>query len=258
MKLTEITTGDNPLADKNLESNLSFPTASNTHLDLDEDSFDEMPDLFDITIGDLLPDPQFDGINIVALGFQNDSYSIVEVLVLLHNNFSPCQRSFDGLCDYKMLVFTDEKHLLKEFMKIVSSSDPDILMGWDIQGSSIGFLAERASHIGLGLLNNLSRTPSESWIASEGTKTSEKDILEVDIHDTPNLDCCVQENSIIEDEWGRTHASGVHVLNIWRLIRGEVKLNLYSVEAVAETVLRWKIPSFHHKVMTKWFSSGPG
>lgn len=172
-------------------------------------------------------------------------------------------RSFDGLFGCKILVFTDEKLLLKEFIKIVSSSDPDILMGWDIQGSSLGFLAERASHLGLGLLNNVSRTPSESLIASEDSKTYEKDILELDIHDTPSRDCCVPENSIIEDEWGRTHASGVHiggriVLNAWRLIRGEVKLNLYSVEAVAESVLRRKIPSFHHKVLTKWFSSGPG
>ncbi|KAL2345686.1 hypothetical protein Fmac_006971 [Flemingia macrophylla] len=213
--------------------------------------------------GDLLPDPQFDGINIVALGFQNDNDSIVEVLVLLHDKTVPCQRSFDGLSGCKILVFSDEKLLLKEFIKIVSSSDPDILMGWDIQGSSLGYLAERASHLGLGLLNNLSRTPSESLIASEDTKYSEKDILELDIHDTPSLDSCVPENSIIEDEWGRTHASGVHVggrivLNIWRLIRGEVKLNLYSVEAVAEAVLRQKIPSFHHRVLTKWFSSGPG
>ena len=75
-------------------------------------------------------------------------------------------RSFDGLFGCKILVFTDEKLLLKEFIKIVSSSDPDILMGWDIQGSSLGFLAERASHLGLGLLNNVSRTPSESLIAS--------------------------------------------------------------------------------------------
>ncbi|XP_027350096.1 DNA polymerase zeta catalytic subunit-like isoform X2 [Abrus precatorius] len=213
--------------------------------------------------GDLLPDPQFDGINIVALGFQNDSDSIVEVLVLLHSKSVPSQRSFDGLSGCKMLVFTDEKHMLKEFIKIVSSSDPDILMGWDIQGSSLGFLAERASHLGLGLLNNLSRTPSESWIASKDTKASEKDTLGLDIHDSPTLDCYMQENSIIEDEWGRTHASGVHVggrivLNMWRLIRGEVKLNLYTVEAVAEAVLRRKIPSFHHKVLAKWFSSGPG
>lgn len=145
----------------------------------------------------------------------------------------------------------------------MSSSDPDILMGWDIQGGSIGFLAERSSHLGLGLLNSLSRTPSESWIASEGIGTSEKDILEPAIPDISSADDCAQESSIIEDEWGRTHASGVHVggrivLNIWRLIRGEVKLNLYSVESVAEAVLRRKVPSIHCKVLTKWFSSGPG
>ncbi|GAU11517.1 hypothetical protein TSUD_345070 [Trifolium subterraneum] len=212
---------------------------------------------------DLLPDPQFDGVNIVALGFQNDCDATIEVQVLLHSKFVPCQRSLDGLSDCKVLNFTDEKHLFKEFMKIVSSSDPDILMGWDIQGGSLGFLAERASHLGLGLLNDLSRTPSNSWINSQDTETSEKSILQPDISDTPNLDCCAQESSIIEDEWGRTHASGVHVggrivLNLWRLIRGEVKLNLYSVEAVAEAVLRRKIPSLNHKVLTKWFSSGPG
>ncbi|MED6120140.1 hypothetical protein PIB30_018351, partial [Stylosanthes scabra] len=212
---------------------------------------------------DLLPDPQFDAINIVVLGFQNDCDSIVEVLVLLHNKFQPCQRSFDGLAGCKLLVFSDEKHLLKEFINIVSSSDPDILMGWDIQGYSLGFLAERASHFGLGLINRLSRTPSDSWVASEDVKASEKGILELDDPDTPSIDCCVQESSIIEDEWGRTHASGVHVggrivLNVWRLIRGEVKLNLYSVEAVAEAVLRRKIPFIHNKVLTRWFSSGPG
>ncbi|KAE9593684.1 hypothetical protein Lal_00036393 [Lupinus albus] len=213
--------------------------------------------------GEFLPDPQFDGINIVALGFQNDNDPTVEVLVLLRSKFEPCHRSFDGLSGCKVLVFTDEKLLLKEFIKFVSSSDPDILMGWDIQGGSLGFLAERASHLGLGLLNSLSRIPCESWVASEDTKTSGKAVLELDIPDSPTLDSCVQENSIIEDEWGRTHASGIHVggrivLNVWRLIRGEVKLNLYSVEAVAEAVLRRKIPLIHHKVLTKWFSSGPG
>ena len=41
-------------------------------------------------------------------------------------------------------------------------------------------------------------------------------------------------------------------------MRGEVKLNMYTIEAAIEVVLRLKIPSFHHKVLTKWFSSGPG
>lgn len=160
------------------------------------------------------------------------------------------------------MIFKDEKYLLKKFIEIVSSSDPDILMGWDIQGSSLGFLAERASHLGLGLLSSLSRTPFESSITLDCAENSDKDMSETAIPDISSADD-VQESSIIEDEWGRTHASGVHVggrivLNVWRLIRGEVKLNLYSVEAVAEAVLRRKVPSIHNKVLTKWFSGGPG
>ena len=44
-----------------------------------------------------------------------------------------------------MLVFSEDKYLLSHFMKIVCSSNPDIIMGWDIQGGSLGFLAEKAS-----------------------------------------------------------------------------------------------------------------
>ena len=43
-----------------------------------------------------------------------------------------------------MLVFTEEKYLLSHFMKIACSSNPDMIMGWDIQGGSLGFLAEKA------------------------------------------------------------------------------------------------------------------
>lgn len=38
----------------------------------------------------------------------------------------------------------------------------------------------------------------------------------------------------------------------------KLKLNMYTVEAVAETVLRRKVPYIPWKVLTKWFSSGPG
>ncbi|GMY18876.1 DNA polymerase zeta catalytic subunit-like [Fagus crenata] len=73
-----------------------------------------------------------------------------------------------------MLVFSEEKYLFSHFMKIVCSSDPDIIMGWDIQGGSLGFLAERASHLGIGLLNNISRTPSKIKIAAGDLDIPEK------------------------------------------------------------------------------------
>lgn len=162
-----------------------------------------------------------------------------------------------------MLVFSEEKHLFSHFMAIIVSFDPDILMGWDVQGGSLGFLAERAAHLGIGLLNNISRTPSEANIDVGERENSGKVILDTMLKESLITDSALVEDTVIEDEWGRTHASGVHVggrvvLNVWRLMRGEVKLNMHTVEAVGEAVLRRKIPSIPYKVLTKWFASGPG
>lgn len=149
------------------------------------------------------------------------------------------------------------------FIKFVRALDPDILMGWDVQGGSLGFLAERASHLGIGLLNSISRTPSETKMATGDLEIPEKRTLDNIIAESALVDSVILEDGIIEDEWGRTHASGVHVggrivLNVWRLMRGELKLNMYTIEAVADAVLRQKIPYISYKVLTKWFSSGPG
>ena len=161
-----------------------------------------------------------------------------------------------------MLIFHEEKYLFDHLIKFICSLDPDILMGWDVQGGSLGFLAERASHLGIGLLNSISRTPSETKMPAGDFEIPEKDLDSI-ITDSVVADPAALENAIIEDEWGRTHASGVHVggrivLNIWRLMRGELKLNMYTIEAVSDAVLRRKIPYIPYKVLTRWFSSGPG
>ena len=136
-------------------------------------------------------------------------------------------------------------------------------MGWDIQGSSLGFLAARVAHLGMGLLNKISRTPLEPNIGARDTEISNKGLLDTALDESLVAESALLEQAIIEDEWGRTHASGIHVggrivLNIWRLMRNEVKLNMYTLEAVSEAVLRRKIPSIPYRVLSKWFSSGPG
>ncbi|KAM1915287.1 hypothetical protein ACFX13_035157 [Malus domestica] len=98
---------------------------------------------------------------------------------------------------------------------------------------------------------------------AEDLEILEKAIQDKIIPEAVIANSVVREDPVIEDEWGRTHASGVHVcgriiLNIWRLICGEVKLNMYTVEAVALAVLRRKVPYISNKVLAKWFSSGPG
>lgn len=162
---------------------------------------------------------------------------------------------------YKVLVHHEEKCLFQSFMKIIYLTDPDILIGWDIQGSSLGYLAERASQLGINLLNKISRTPDEAKMLDGDSKTH-TEIPENLVSELVDSDSTVVEDMIIEDEWGRTHASGIHiggriVLNLWRLMRNEVKLNIYTLEAVAEAVLRRKLPYIHHRVLTQWFNSGP-
>ncbi|KAE8731997.1 hypothetical protein F3Y22_tig00002317pilonHSYRG00172 [Hibiscus syriacus] len=172
--------------------------------------------------GDLRPDPQFDAVNVIALAIQNDYDYVTEVYVLLYSNGGFCQRSRDGISGFKVFDFDEEKHLFGQFMDILCSLDPDILMGWDIQGCSLGFLDEIEAHLGIGLLNKISRTPSETKIKAEETNTSEKGLEDELLLQPLVADNVVTEDAIIEDEWGRTHASGVHVgaipykvLTIW-------------------------------------------
>lgn len=172
-------------------------------------------------------------------------------------------RNLDGIFGCKVVSTSEEKLLFDHFMKIICSFDPDILMGWEIQGGSLGFLAERAAHLGIGLLRKISRTPFFETKADTNDSTNpEKGILDNALPNALVSDSVVLEDEIIEDEWGRTHASGVHVggrivLNMWRIMRSEIKLNMYTVEAAAEAVLRRKVPSFPFRVLTQWFSSGP-
>jgi DNA polymerase elongation subunit (family B) len=63
------------------------------------------------------------------------------------------------------------------------------------------------------------------------------------------------------DKWGYTQTSGIkvtgrHMLNIWRLMRGELTLNQYSFDNVVFHLLRRRTPRFAHAVITQWYSSG--
>ena len=94
-----------------------------------------------------------------------------------------------------MLVFSE--YICSQYMKIVCSSDPDI------QGASLGFLAERASHLAIGLLNNnISWTPYKTKIASGELDNPEEGIFDNLIPEQSNTDPVILEDAVIKDEWG--------------------------------------------------------
>ena len=65
-----------------------------------------------------------------------------------------------------------------------------------------------------------------------------------------------------QDEYGQLHASGLHchgriVLNLWRLLRSELKLRIYTFESCVAAVLQLRTPHVPAWVLAQWFNNGP-
>lgn len=52
-----------------------------------------------------------------------------------------------------------EAALLQGAISAILALDPDILLGWDVQKESYGYLTERASVLGVTFLRAISKTP---------------------------------------------------------------------------------------------------
>jgi DNA polymerase elongation subunit (family B) len=74
-------------------------------------------------------------------------------------------------------TFPSERSLLDAFVQLVHQIDPDIVLGWEIQKSSLGFIVERGYFLQRNMQEELSRilpikTPPK---AAEGFKGAERD-----------------------------------------------------------------------------------
>uniref|UniRef100_I1QD14 DNA polymerase n=1 Tax=Oryza glaberrima TaxID=4538 RepID=I1QD14_ORYGL len=210
--------------------------------------------------GELRPDPRFDAINAVSLAVEDDADNTIEVHVLIrgNNDSSHRRRNLDGVSGCDVNVFPGERELLNHLINAICSIDPDIIVGWEIQLGSLGFLAERAAHLGIGLLKRISRTPPHQM---KHPPMNPVDESSQELPGASSADDVIDDAS--ENNWSHAHASGIHVdgriiLNLWRLMRAEVKLNNYSLEAVANEVLRRKVPLVPTKILNRWFSTGSG
>lgn len=63
------------------------------------------------------------------------------------------------------------------------------------------------------------------------------------------------------DNWSTRHTSNVkiagrHVLNVWRLMRTELTLGIYTLEHVVHHVLKQRIPKYRNKTLKQWITNG--
>ncbi|KAJ3855937.1 hypothetical protein EV368DRAFT_33584 [Lentinula lateritia] len=126
-------------------------------------------------------------------------------------------------------AFSSELDLINSFIDIVIDLDPDIITGWDVQNSSWGYLAARARSFGLELEELLARAPP---------RYSSNNNIQWDARHTTTF-----------------KVAGRHVFNLWRIMRSEQTLNIYTFENVAFHVLGRRVPKYGPLVLNKWYQS---
>ncbi|KAL2161159.1 hypothetical protein VTH06DRAFT_8378 [Thermothelomyces fergusii] len=194
------------------------------------------------TRGKLVPNPEHDEVQCIfwclrsdeqcLLGSQSRDDTICGVVVLSKDG--RLAQQIRRQISVEVAEESSELDLMIRMVEIVRAHDPDILAGYEVHGSSWGYLIERAMlRYDYDLCNEFSRTKSETF----GKSGKEA------------------------DRWGfkttsMLHVTGRHIINIWRAMRGELNLLQYSMENVVWHLLHRRIPHFSWRALTDWWSSG--
>lgn len=195
---------------------------------------------------DLEPDPEFDPVCALFYCLSSDAplpdseqTQLTGAIVVDRNcqSYGPGRRETapllvrSGVSGLQVTYATDEKQLLQEVVTLIRRFDPDILVGYEVQMRSWGYLLHRASALGVDLCQLLSRVPGDS---KENRFSPDK------------------------DEYGADTMSEIHIigritLNLWRIMKTEATLNNYSFENVAFHVLHQRFPLYSARTLSDWF-----
>ena len=114
-----------------------------------------------------------------------------------------------GVSDHVQRYYSDEKRMIMAFQSFVRSHDPDMLIGYEIQMTSWGYLMDRAKQLDIILCPLLSRIPSATEV-SRSSDDSEKE-------------------AFLYGHMNEFKITGRILLNVWRIMRSEVfNLSFYG------------------------------
>ncbi|XP_028624823.1 DNA polymerase zeta catalytic subunit [Grammomys surdaster] len=197
---------------------------------------------------DLQPDPEFDPICALFYCISSDTplpdtekTELTGVIVIdkdktvTHQDVR-CQTPLlirSGITGLEVTYAADEKALFQEITNIIKRYDPDILLGYEIQMHSWGYLLQRAAALSVDLCQMISRVPDD--------KTENRFAAERDDYGSDTM----SEINIV----------GRITLNLWRIMRNEVALTNYTFENVSFHVLHQRFPLFTFRVLSDWFDN---
>ncbi|KAI6081246.1 hypothetical protein F4821DRAFT_249760 [Hypoxylon rubiginosum] len=196
------------------------------------------------TRGKLFPNPEEDEVQCIfwcsksdenfATG-DNASLAVQSGIIVLSEDGSLARKmQKQSPVSTEVIEEGSELDLMVRMVEIVRTHDPDILTGYEVHGSSWGYLIERARlKYDYNLCDEFSRMKSQSF----GRFGKEA------------------------DRWGfnttsTIRVSGRHMINIWRAMRSELTLLQYTMENVVWHLLHRRIPHYPWRTLTEWYVEG--
>ncbi|KAJ9155397.1 DNA polymerase [Pleurostoma richardsiae] len=195
------------------------------------------------TRGTLVPNPEEDEVQCIFWCVSSDeqlhngsqsSDRALSGVVVLSEDGSSAQKIRSQISTALVMEESSELDVMVRMVEIVRTYDPDILTGYEVHGSSWGYLIERARFkYDYNLCDEFSRMKSQS----HGRFGKEA------------------------DRWGFNTTStirvtGRHMINIWRAMRGELNLLQYTMENVVWHLLHRRIPHYSWRTLSDWYTKG--
>lgn len=130
--------------------------------------------------------------------------------------------------DIELNIVDSEMELIMSLVELVKIYDPEILLGYEIEYHSWGYLLERANILNINVSLAISRITNPKMCNNSK----------------------VVESNFVQP----VMFAGRMVFSVWRIIKHEINLNTCSFERIYQHALNERVPCFPFEVLTKWFT----
>lgn len=183
------------------------------------------------TRGNLLPDPEKDEVTALFYAIYNDSPPTPSKPDTVAGSIVGVENSKNFLQQSGTYYVENEKALLNKLVELIYFWDPDILVGYEIEMQSWGFLIQRGQSLGVNLASLLSRIVIKP--------------KEVDVKDDDDIEVEYRTQLKIH---------GRIVMDLWRLLRHEVNLMSYTFENTMYHILHRRYPKHSSLNLTRMWA----
>lgn len=132
-----------------------------------------------------------------------------------------------SLEDIELNVVDTELELIMTLVEVVKKYDPEILIGYEMEQLSWGYILERSNILNICISAALSRVSDMNL--GNNSKFVESTFVQPIMF------------------------TGRMVFSTWRIIRHEINLNTCSYERIHHHALNERVPCFPFEILTKWF-----